>query len=102
MHPCRLSFPLGHFHVTENRNEPWLLTDLLVEMDIGSLMEHAVQDIVARGRVGFINVRGTWVRAERVPEAERRNWTQERTTLEGKQGKKGRGFREVGAPPAEK
>ena len=30
--PFRLSFPLDHLHVSENRNEPWLLAKPLVEM----------------------------------------------------------------------
>ena len=27
MQPDRLSFPPGHLHVTEKRNEPWLLAE---------------------------------------------------------------------------
>ena len=50
-------------------------------MDNGSLIEPAVQDVVVRGHVGLIKGGGTWVRAGRVPEAERRNWTRDRTTF---------------------
>ena len=71
MQPLRLSFQLDHLHVTENGNESWLLAEPLVGLDI---LEFAVQDVRARGHVGLITVGGTWVRAERVPEAERRNW----------------------------
>ena len=33
MQPHRLSFPLDHLHVSENRNEPWLLAEPLVDLD---------------------------------------------------------------------
>ena len=62
--PCRLRFPLDHYHVTKHRDEPWVLAEPLVGLDIGSLLEPAVQDVVARGHVGLIKVGGTWVRAE--------------------------------------
>ena len=79
--PCRLSLQLDHLHVAGNRNEPWFLAEALVGLDIGSILEPAVQDVVTRGRVGLTTVGGTWVLAERVLEAERRNWTRERTTF---------------------
>ena len=76
--PYRLSFPLDHLHVTEKQKEPWLLAEHLVGLDIGIHMELAVQDVVARGHVGLINVGRTWMRAGRVPEAERKiNWTRD-------------------------
>ena len=52
--PCRLSLQLDHLHVTGNRNEPWFLAEALVGLDIGSILEPAVQDVVARGRVGLM------------------------------------------------
>ena len=81
MQPCRLSLQLDHLHVTENWNEPLLLAEPLVGLDIGGILEPAVQDVVVRGHVGLTTFGGTWVRAEPVPEAERRNWTQERTAF---------------------
>ena len=50
---------LDHLHVTENWNEPWLLAEPLVDLDIGSFLEPAVQDVVARGHVGQTKVGGT-------------------------------------------
>ena len=57
--------------MTEKRSDPWLLAEPLVELDIGSLMEPAMQYVVARGHVGLIKVGGTCVLSESLePNAE--------------------------------
>ena len=56
MQPYRLSFPPDYLHVTENLNEPFLLAEPPVGLDIGSLLDPAVEDVVARGRLGLIKV----------------------------------------------
>ena len=58
-----------------------MLAEPFVGMDTGGLLQPAVQDVASRGHVGLIKVGGTWVRAERVPEAERGNWILERPTF---------------------
>ena len=70
------------FMGAKTRTSPGCLRSLWGEgMNIGGLIELAVQDVVVRGHVGLIKGGGTWVRPERVPEAERRNLTQDRTKL---------------------
>ena len=64
MQPHRLSFPLDHHHVLENRDEAWLLAEPHVGLDVRSQLERAAQDVVPRGRVGLLKVGENVVRAE--------------------------------------
>ena len=57
--PYRWSFPQDHLHLIENENEPWLLAEALVVMDICGLLHIAVQDVVSRCYVGLIKVGGS-------------------------------------------
>ena len=50
----------------ELHNHVWLLAEFLAGLDVGSLLEPATQDIVARGRVGLLDVGRTWMLAERL------------------------------------